>query len=76
MGVIGDLMSLCHLLAGTYSIMTHCFIFQNLGGCLIVTYSLLMGLDVHKYETLGTAISFLGCIITVLDVNAQKVDPS
>ena len=67
-------MSLCHLLAGTYSIMTHAFVFQNLGGCLIVTYSLLRGLDVHRFEMLGTGIAFLGCIVTVLDRNAHKVD--
>jgi Na+-driven multidrug efflux pump len=76
MGVIGDFMSLCHLLSGTYSIMTHSFVFQNLGGSLIVLYSLFRGLDVHRFEMIGTAISFVGCIITVLDASAKKVDSS
>jgi drug/metabolite transporter (DMT)-like permease len=76
MGVVGDCMSLCGLLSGTYSIMTHSFIFNNLGGCLIVIYSVLTRKVVHKYEILGTGISFIGCIITVLDAKAKKVDPS
>jgi drug/metabolite transporter (DMT)-like permease len=76
MGIVGDCMSLCGLLSGTYSIMTHSFIFNNLGGCLIVVYSILMRKEVHKFEILGTCISFLGCIITVLDGKAKKVDPS
>jgi hypothetical protein len=76
MGVIGDFMSLCHLLSGTYSIMTHSFVFQNLGGSLIVLYSLFRGLDVHRFEMIGTGISFVGCIITVLDASAKKVDSS
>lgn len=75
MGVIGDCMSLCHLLAGTYSIMTHAFVFQNLGGSLIVLYSLLRGIEVHKLELIGTAVSLLGCLITVTDKGAQKVNP-
>lgn len=76
MGIVGDCMSLCALLSGTYSIMTHSFIFNNMGGCLIVIYSFLVGINVHKYEIIGTGISFLGCIITVLDSKAKKVDSS
>lgn len=43
---------------------------------MIVIYSLIRGIDVHRFEIIGTGISFIGCIVTVMDVNAKKVDPS
>ena len=46
--VIGNCMSLCGVFSGTYTIMTHSFVFTNLGGSLIVIYSLISGIPVHK----------------------------
>lgn len=73
---LGDCMSLCAVYSGTYTIMTHTFVFKNLGGSIIVIYSLLTGALVHKYEILGSVIAFGGCLITVFDVQAKKVDAS
>ena len=75
-GLIGDCMSLCGTFAGQYTIMSHALIFSNLGGVLIVIFSVIRGIFVHKQEILGTVIALVGCIITVMDQNAKKVDSS
>ena len=69
-GFIGDCMSLCGTYAGQYTIMSHVLIFSNLGGVLIVIFSILRGRFVHKLEIFGTAIALIGCTVTVLDQNA------
>jgi drug/metabolite transporter (DMT)-like permease len=56
--------------------MSHALIFSNLGGILIVIYSLIRRKYVHKLEILGTIIAVLGCGLTVLDKSAKKVDIS
>lgn len=71
---IGDLMSLSNVFAGQYTIMTHCLIFSNLGGIVLVIVSLVRRIFVHKLEIIGTSIALLGCLITVLDRKAMKVD--
>ena len=73
---IGNVMSLCNVFAGSYTIMTHALIFSNLGGIVLVVYSLIRRIFVHKLEIIGTSIAVLGCLITVLDRNAKKVDVS
>jgi drug/metabolite transporter (DMT)-like permease len=69
-------MSLCGTFSGQYTIMSHVLIFSNLGGVLIVIFSVLRGIFVHKQEIMGTIIALFGCIITVLDQKAKKVDSS
>jgi drug/metabolite transporter (DMT)-like permease len=73
---IGDCMSLCNVFSGEYTIMSHAMIFSNLGGILIVIYSIVKRQFVHKLEIIGTIIALLGCFITILDNNAKKVDTS
>ena len=71
---IGDLMSLFGVFAGTYTIMSHVQIFSNMSGALIVLHAFLSGRAVHRFEVLGTLIALGGCLITVTDPQAQKVD--
>jgi drug/metabolite transporter (DMT)-like permease len=73
-GFIGDLMSLCNVFAGQYTIMSHALIFSNLGGLIIVVYSLIKGRFIHRLEIIGTTIAIAGCVVTVLDKKAKKVD--
>ena len=75
-GIIGDLMSLCGTYAGQYTIMSHVLIFSNLGGALIVIFSVIRGNFVHKWEIFGTIVALLGCTVTVMDAKAKKVDSS
>jgi hypothetical protein len=56
--------------------MSHALIFSNLGGILIVAYSLFRGRFVHRLEIIGSTIAILGCGITILDTKAKKVDSS
>jgi hypothetical protein len=67
---IGDLMSLANVFSGQYTIMSHALIFSNLGGVIIVIYSLVRRTFVHKLEIIGTGIALLGCLIAVLDRKA------
>lgn len=71
---IGDLMSLTNVFAGQYTIMTHALIFSNLGGIVLVIYSLIRRIFVHKLEIIGCSIAIIGCLVTVLDRKAMKVD--
>lgn len=72
--LIGDLMSLGHVYSGQYSIISHTLIFSNLGGILIVFFMLIRRQYVNKYEILGTAIALVGCLLTVSDGKAKKVN--
>ena len=54
--------------------MSHVLIFSNLGGVLIVIFNVFRGEFVHKLEIFGTVIALIGCTVTVMDANAQKVD--
>ena len=74
--IIGDCMSLFNVFSGTYTIMSHSLIFSNLGGILIVIHSLIARRFVHKLEIVGTIIAIVGCMLTVLDNKAKKVDSS
>jgi drug/metabolite transporter (DMT)-like permease len=69
-------MSLFNVFSGTYTIMSHSLIFSNLGGILIVIHSLIARRFVHKLEIVGTIIAIVGCMLTVLDNKAKKVDSS
>lgn len=73
-GLIGDMMSLCGTYSGQYTIMSHVLIFSNLGGVLIVVFSIIRGNFVHNLEIFGTVIALIGCTVTVLDGKAEKVD--
>lgn len=73
---IGDCSSLANVFSGQYTIMSHSLIFSNLGGILIIVYSLVKRRFVHKLEIVGTLIAVAGCMLTVLDNNAKKVDVS
>lgn len=74
--LIGDCMSLFNVFSGTYTIMSHSLIFSNLGGILIVIHSLISRRFVHKLEIVGCIIAIVGCMLTVLDNKAKKVDSS
>ncbi len=73
---IGDCSSVANVFSGQYTIMSHALIFSNLGGILIVVYSLIKRRFVHKLEIVGTMIAVAGCGLTILDGNAKKVDTS
>lgn len=74
--LIGDLMSLFGVFAGQYTIMSHVLIFSNLGGVILVVFSLARGEFVHKLEIIGTIIAIMGCSVSIMDGNAKKVDTS
>ena len=54
--------------------MSHVYIYSGLCGAFIVIYKLLRGLLVEFYEKLGTAIAIIGCIISVFDKQASKIN--
>jgi hypothetical protein len=56
--------------------MSHVLIFSNLGGVLLVVFSLTKGHYVHKLEIIGTVIAIMGCSVSIMDGNAKKVDAS
>ena len=74
LGITGDLMSLGYTWSAEYIIMSHSSIFNSLGGVFIVIGRLFLRRYVHKLEILGTGIALLGCVATLLDTNAEKVD--
>eukprot|EP00347_Sterkiella_histriomuscorum_P019228 403342450 len=60
--------------SGQFTLVTHTSIIFNLAIPLLVIYRLLCKQPYHKFEIYGTIIGFVGCIITVFDKKAQKVD--
>jgi drug/metabolite transporter (DMT)-like permease len=68
-------MMLGYFMSGSLTIFSHACIFTSLGGIIIVIYKLIKRETIHKYEIIGTIISLVGCVITIFDPNAAKVDP-
>ena len=56
--------------------MSHVLILSNFSGSILVIYSLARGRYVHKFEIWGVLISVVGCVLTVTDMKAEKVDTS
>jgi hypothetical protein len=69
-------MQVCYILSGEYTIMTHCCILINLSGILIVMQRIIYKQRVHKLEIIGTVIALTGCVVTIFDDGAEKVDPT
>ena len=67
-------MQVCYLLSGEYTIMTHCCLLINLSGIIIVVHRMILKRPVHFLEKIGTMIAVVGCIVTIMDENAEKVD--
>lgn len=71
---MGNLMSLGYIWSAKYTILSHSCLFNSLGGCFLVIGGLIMRHVVHKKEILGTVVSIIGCIITLFDGKAEKID--
>lgn len=67
-------MSISHVVAGHYTIMSHAFLFGNLASILIVLYSIVLCKPIHRLEVVGTGISIIGCCVTLFDSKVAKVD--
>lgn len=55
--------------------MSHSVIFVNLTGPVIVGWRLFRRNYVHSQEILGCGIALFGSIISIMDHNAEKVNP-
>lgn len=55
--------------------MSHVYIYSGLCGAIIVLSKIVTRKEVHLYEKVGTTIAILGCIISVFDEKAGKVNP-
>lgn len=58
------------MLSGQFTVITHTSIIFNLAGPNLVIYRLVTKHNIHKYEILGTALGFIGCIVSVFDKEA------
>jgi drug/metabolite transporter (DMT)-like permease len=67
-------MQVTYLMSGYYTIMTHATLFTNLSPFMLVILRFIMREKLHKYETIGTVIAIIGCIVTVQDQEASKVN--
>lgn len=63
-----------YFICGELTIFSHAGIFTNLGGALVIIYKLTLGESIHSYTMFGALICFLGCIVTLNDHQAEKVD--
>lgn len=64
-----------YTLSGMYTIMSHCTMFCNLGGCFIILMKIVTRKQIHKLEYAGLVIAMLGCFCIQVDSEARKVDP-
>lgn len=67
-------MQVTYLMSGYYTIMTHATLFTNLTPFMLVILRFIMREKLHKYETIGTVIAIVGCVVTVQDQEASKVN--
>jgi drug/metabolite transporter (DMT)-like permease len=58
-------MQVTYLMSGYYTIMTHATLFTNLTPFMLVILRFIMREKLHKYETIGTVIAIVGCVVTV-----------
>jgi drug/metabolite transporter (DMT)-like permease len=58
-------MQVTYLMSGVYTIMTHATLFTNLTPFMLVILRFIMREQLHRLEVYGTAISIIGCVITV-----------
>lgn len=67
-------MSVSYIMSGEYTIMSHATLFTNLSGFMIVFYRLFCNKTVHIYEMIGSAVAISGCVLTIFDTSANKVN--
>lgn len=73
--MLANMTQVCYLVSGELTIMTHCAIFINFSGILIIIYRFFAKQPLHRLEILGTIIALTGCLVTICDVDAEKVNP-
>lgn len=60
--------------AGKYTLMSHCVIFVNLTGPVIVSYRMIRRQYVHKLEIIGCSVAIFGSFVSVMDKSAEKTN--
>lgn len=69
-GVLNAAIQATLILSGTFTVITHTSIILNLAGPNLVIWRIISKQGIHRYEIFGSALGFIGCLVSVFDKEA------